>query len=871
MNSDVRIRYNNTDYDFQLAIDPRTLQKVWQVADSRAQSQIFTSEVPRTAVIPPSKEEIIDQDYFYAGAGQILYDQYAKRFYSGAIDTRVSNVVKNPPKLTKATITLPATLSLYGVRNPGAEEAATTGWTESGGTFTADGAVKNSGSYSLKLAPGGNGTFYVYQDLDNYADWKGKSITAAAYLKSDNAVGAITLVIDDGVGTTESASVNNSGFTQKSVTRTIDASATRVRIEMKVVVSGFAGGSNNYMDDVTITTSSTSLGGSVVAIEDFAGYPYAAYGKILLKWDGTDWDGVACFMDEITSLKTWGAYLFIATGYANYYWYYNGTTFTGSILSTGKMKFLSVVGGTLWGSASAYQVKSSTNPINGGSWSTATDIVNSNKTITSLIDHPDSVFVAETDGFYEVTATAEPALVPDLYKEGHASTGRNICFWKGDIFINSGYGALYDYDDSASTISTITPSNYMPTNTDMDGMTLAMDGDDEWLYAMIDNGTKIEILAGRWESIAYNADGDTSTDWRWHHLYEQTLTNSSDNVRCAKVSTLPSARYLWLGCASTTDGIYYLDIDTNMSLTGTLYTSWYQGDHKHVLKTWYSITLYTTNCDSNKTIAVSYKKEFDSSYTSLGTISSNSANTLYFGDSVVTKKLQLKLDFASNSATSSPQLEGLSLRCASRPFNLEDSRVTLNDYGEFRLFGGMETSWIHDEFADTYKNYYSITLLTQGLTSAKYITFKYKVDDETSYTTHSTLITESPYQTVYFPVDTTAKRMQVYFTISSPTDTSLIAYIIDGALRYTKRKELTFTLNLSNVLTRPTGATQVINPDVVAEILREIDTAHWPVTVTAFNKSYDVTFQKLTEVVKTEQGNKREYLFEINALEGQLE
>jgi len=76
---------------------------------------------------------------------------------------------------------------------------------------------------------------------------------------------------------------------------------------------------------------------------------------------------------------------------------------------------------------------------------------------------------------------------------------------------------------------------------------------------------------------------------------------------------------------------------------------------------------------------------------------------------------------------------------------------------------------------------------------------------------------------------------------------------------------------LSNVLTRPNGGTQTANPDKVAEILREIDTAHWPVTVTAFKKSYDVTFQKLTEVVKTEQEDKREYLFEINALEGQLE
>jgi hypothetical protein len=622
------------------------------------------------------------------------------------------------------------------------------------------------------------------------------------------------------------------------------------------------------MDDVTITIAGTALNAHpVVAIEDFSGYPYFACGYYLGKWDGTDVDLLCAFTTPITSLCTWGSYLLIGLGYSTQYWYFDGTTYTKSTISGGAMKYLSVVGDTVWGSSSAYQVKSSTNPLNGGSWSAATDVGNSNKTINALIDHPDSVFVSETDGFYEITTDGEPCVIPDLYKEGHTKTGRNPCFWKGNIYINSGFGAVYEYDDSATSIATITPRNFMPTNDDMDGITCAMDGDDEYLYAIVDNGTKIEILAGRWESIPYNMYGDTASDWRWHHIGEQTLTDTSDNVRYAKVSTLPTSRCLWMGCSSATDGIYYMDIDTNMQTSGSLYTAWFTGEYRHILKTWYSITLYTDNCDANKTIAVSYKKEFDSSFTSLGTIVSNSATTLYFGDSVVTKKIQIKLDFSSNSATSSPELQGMSIRCVSRPFNLEESRVTLNDYGEFRLFGGMETSWIHDEFADTYKNYYSITLLTQGLSDSKYITFSYKVDDETAYTTHSTLITESPYQTVYFPEGTTAKRMQVYFTQSSPSDTSLIAYIIDGVLRYAKRKELTFTLSLANATARPQGGTQMSNPEKIADILREIDAVHWPVTLTAFNKSYVVTFQKLTEAIKTD-AQKREYLFEINAIEG---
>jgi len=129
-----------------------------------------------------------------------------------------------------------------------------------------------------------------------------------------------------------------------------------------------------------------------------------------------------------------------------------------------------------------------------------------------------------------------------------------------------------------------------------------------------------------------------------------------------------------------------------METSGDLLTSWQEGRYQHILKIFYSITVRTENCSATKTIAVSYKKEFDSSFTSLGTMSSNTSNTLYFTDYITTKKLQLKFTFSSDSNTVSPYVTGYSLRCISRPFDRSRGRLTINEHGEFSVFGGNETS-----------------------------------------------------------------------------------------------------------------------------------------------------------------------------------
>ena len=877
--ADVTITHKGKPYDFYLGKNDKG-QKLWSVEDARYLPTMITSDRPLNAQVPPLKEDLIDQDDFYAGAGEILFEHGKRVYNSPNTDTRVSGRVRLAPQVAKATITKPATVNLHAVRNWGFEANAFTAWTttQANASWSVVTATPGpaDGTYCAKLldSGAGSGVGTCYQNLENYANLKGKSITVTASSYCSGGADDANISIADGAGTETSSNNTGVGWETLTVTKTIDAAATQIRITLHAIDTDV----NGYVafDKVQITIAGTALVCvPVVSWEDFDGYPYCACGYYLGKWDGTDIDLIAAFTTPITHLATWGAYLFIALGTSTFYWYCTApgtaTTYLGSLITDGKMQFLSDVASTLWGNDSTYQVKSSTNPLNGGSWSAATDVVGSNKVITALIDHPDTVVVCQEDGFYEITATAETPLVPDLYRASHSKTGRSLCYWKGNFYLASGFGALYEYDYADSVITTITPKYTFPTQGDFDGFAMAMDGDDEYLYVCIDNGVEVEILAGRWETIV-DIDGTSLTDFWWHHLEEFTLTATSDNVRSSRFSTLPSARALWLGCAHATDGIYYLDPDTNLEVAGDLLTPWHTGTYKHILKQWYSITVRTTNCSATKTIAVSFKKEWDSTFTSLGTISSDNDNTLYFSDveEVITKKLQIKFTFASDSTTVSPEVNGYTLRCMARPFDLDEGRITLDDHLNFRAFGGMETSWAHPEFRDVEKNFYSMSVMSEGLAKgSKYITIQYKVDDDATWNP-TTLIAEiSPYQTIMFPENTQGKMLYLKFTLSSPSDTNMVAYILDGILRPPKQKSLTFALSLASLQPQERSQPARQNVDTLAQVLREIDNESWPVELKGPNGvTYKVTFENVSEEMTIDPPNKeREYLFTIKATE----
>lgn len=97
--------------------------------------------------------------------------------------------------------------------------------------------LDGSGTYECNIATGGSLTssprVYIQQRVENYADYKGKTITLRVRLLASTADTHITAQIDDGVGTTNSVGyAGNNTFDTLTVTRTISSSATHLYINI---------------------------------------------------------------------------------------------------------------------------------------------------------------------------------------------------------------------------------------------------------------------------------------------------------------------------------------------------------------------------------------------------------------------------------------------------------------------------------------------------------------------------------------------------------------------------------------------------------------------------------------------------------------
>jgi len=869
MNGDISIRYKGKDYTFYLAKDPQTNQKMWKVSSTKILPPIYSAdENPRSSKMPQEVLDVREQSYFYKGFGQENLDDLYRYYTAGGTDARRKGAVLLGGKYAASTINANVVVTAPSITNSGFETGDTTGWTVSAGSLTASDVDKHDGTYGARNRENEAQTFY--QDLTWSNDYRNHYFTVTCWVNPNNAA-TLVLTVDDGIGTT-TASSTAAGWTQLTVTRKLDAAATRLRIQgSHAAAMDF--GTYVYWDTFTCTAAYTT-DYPVSAFCDYGGYHYAALGYYLVKWDGTDWKFVQHFPYLITDLCIWGSYLFIAMGYANNWYYYDGTTMTLGTVANGKAQYIGANGGTMWFNSSAYEVRSSTNPINGGSVSVVTEIVSTNTIITDVVISPTMTVIAAQDGFYEIDAAGDVLeLVPELKQEKSAYTGLNSIVWKGKLYVATGLSSLYEYDLSGSVITNVSPaSSAAPGLSDFTGRVCAMYGDSEYLYMVIDNDTGIEVVAGHWTTV----NGDTG--FFYHHVGSIATFNAASCL----LSSYSSVKRLWIG-ASDDGAIEYLHVptqygdvsaDTNyqMLTSGDFYTSWIRGAYPYNIKNYYSLTIYGSNLSATKYFTVYYRKDGETAWTTLGTITSSTDNTLQFPAAVTTRRLQLKLSFTSDSATSSPEFEGYTMRMTVWPFSDQEGLITLNEEGEFLSYGGPFTNWTHNEYRYTMKNFYYIAVTSEGLTDSKYITVQYMVDDDDDYTTLETLVTESPVQKIYFPDNTTGYELKVRFDISSTSDTQLLSYSIGGILRPTPRKQVDMLLLVADNVTTRTGTMIRQSAKESAKILREIETYEWPVTLTTWDgQQYDVVFKDVVEELLTDDPlNHPEYRFKIKALQTNL-
>jgi hypothetical protein len=609
---------------------------------------------------------------------------------------------------------------------------------------------------------------------------------------------------------------------------------------------------------------------------NFLGDFYVAWGHYLWKWTASGFDDPLDCGDDITDICVWGDYLIIARGLAAVYKYWDGSTLTESNLSK-PIQFCQTIVDVLWASVSAYEVASSTNPLNGGSWETATTVGNTSVTITGILEHPDSVYVGTEEMPYYIDddGTVDPMdHVFHCYKSAY--TGRNMFCHNGFIYIPAGNGGLYEYDTADSITNRLSPDIYCGNIGAHLGNILAMAGDDQYLYAIIDNGTTIDIMRGRWEMIK-----DSAT-WVWHPIGSITgLTDSSGNCNHAYISNLAGSLRLWIICNNAADGIYYMhiptiysspDLDTDFLFNGnsTFYTSWIRGDNPDTNKRFYRLGIRNTDTTATYPIAVYYRTVEDGAWTLLTTLTSDGYTQVNFPDNTYGYMIQFKILMESTSYTSSPVLESLSLYFAEYASLQEtEQRYTINERYEFRVWGGSDTFWEHADYADTKKAYFSISLHTFGVDIDHKVTIKYRLSHEAFWRTLDQRCDTSPWQTISFPVDTVSNIIYLDFEIEDSAASQLLTYVINGKLMPDKQKQFTFSAHLSDMHPSTTGALIQENVKRKLALLREIDNSKWPVLLKTFagHECY-VTIDSIHELTMATGPHKSfEYWATINCTE----
>ena len=397
-----------------------------------------------------------------------------------------------------------------------------------------------------------------------------------------------------------------------------------------------------YRASVSVTNS-----GVVRAWAQFNGSLYIAADKTLYRLTTDGVTSVNTFDDNITHLKVFSDdYLYIAAG--------NGTkiewmdvyeNFTPSTEPDGEAHFLERVGSTMWKAKLPNELKSSTDP-NGNSgtdWSTATTVDSALYNITGLIEADGTLYPMKEDmPYYMDSGGSVYSLIPSLRSDASSTSGRNAIEWQGKLYIPSGEQTLTEYDHG--NVTDISPSKYITNSSDYSGRISALVSDSQYLYAVIDNDTKVEILAGRWEYI-------DRTRWVWHPLAELTMTGAMSAI----VSTIWGVNRLYIGPATAGENIQYIDlhkeygnvVDDNWCQCvtgGNIITPWHHANFKADSKAWFKLTLTMEDTSSTVYWQAYYQKLGDASWTEIN-------STAKFKTSPVTEAY-IPVDGSSNKPTS---------------------------------------------------------------------------------------------------------------------------------------------------------------------------------------------------------------------------
>ena len=648
------------------------------------------------AIFRPEYQGYDTQDTWHGGFGK---QNHAPNRYMQTTNTNASlkGLIHTSPIAVATTHTPASYAPAASGTNLGFETGDFTGWVAGTDWSVVSTGTPQAGTYHARYyQPSVTTTRYLRQTLlttDSIA-FDGMTLTVEVWSKlvagtmttatitltdASNAVLFLTVILSQ-----------TASYVKTTLTHVFTDPVDQVKIE--IAVAGNAT-TEFYVDGFTISLTGTAFSintapNTVVKLLDFNSQHYLVSDSGVWNRTANNWARVANSPPGIMDAVADDTYLYLTRGWGNKTWYMdtsevfrridssnsearqigwiNGSMYA-YVAWTTLRKFTSITAGTI---AADYTV--------GSPLVAANAILNYNELPT---------IIKENWGGY-IKANAVVQIAQELASLSNNNTGKNTIAWRGDglqtLYIPAGAGAsLLAYE--TTNVRDVGPNQFAERLTNYKGQVVATASDDQWLFIILDDGTQIQILKGRYETI------DGVTDVRWHPFAQTPYTT----VAGAMVSSITAKRlYFWGGTALPQYvplPVQYGDPLNDTNLThktgGTFETCWLDKGLPNVPKTFLTFTLSSLSLSGTaRTVKVEYMLWENQAWVELGGTGEGSFNisplqTKPFASGVSGRKIRFRFSLYTDNTANGVGIIQFTYRYALKPLKLNTftARIKLSN------------------------------------------------------------------------------------------------------------------------------------------------------------------------------------------------
>ena len=394
--------------------------------------------------------------------------------------------------------------------------------------------------------------------------------------------------------------------------------------------------------------------------------------------------------ETIVFRDTTANYMIFARGSSGYTYTTDASTFTDMDASGGaarNVEYFTIWHGQLWGIDNEGVLKQwasgpTANPTEKGA------LPLPNGYVTSLFIYRDAagtpiIYAGTKVGLWAFDETNNRWEETELRLPFHTNSGKGTVVWRDAVYFPAG-NAIYKYQTGSNTavVSLIgfdrdhgIPEAYagqviklIGTHNDLIAF---VNADIDTSYTVFATGRQASGMGGA--STVVSGTG-ASAILGFNDVAWEVKWTGADNtgLEAAHVGSAYNEYRMWFGVGA---GLYWTALSPDVinpdeistfqyDSSGTMETPWFDGGDAAGNKTAISLRAVTSSCSSDVNIQLHYATDFNESYTSLGTVTSNGTTTYDFasGVGVEFSSIKFKATLTSNTTLSSPDLNLIELR-----------------------------------------------------------------------------------------------------------------------------------------------------------------------------------------------------------------